>query len=683
MLPYGLTILFGLFVALRIFPLAALNGTISLTDAVHGDTAQHIVGQRYFLADRWRWPPLSTGLIEPPEGVNIALTDSVPLMALLGKPWFGLLPSGGHFVYLWVFISYVLQPAAAVFALRSAGERRLVPALAAGVIAISLPAFIFRFNHAALCGHFLILAAIGVYFRAVRQPDGRLWRNAAWFTVIPVLSLLVHPYFLAMTTGILLAVPAALILRLQFRPALWAILELAGAGVVVGASAWAGGYLGADVASGFGLYSLNLLSPFLPTGSAFFAFPMIDVTGGQYEGFSYLGLGLAALAALAALTIIRKATLRDLQQHGALLLVALGAVVFAASDKVYVGTHLIAHDGLIPAVLKQFRASGRFVWVDLYVLLIGATLVLCRCLRPAWLYGVLAACALLQFADAGSLRRQVRGQIRAAQAWTVDASVMRPILARHQSLTLWPTYACDHSQVNNPPYSDMLLLASERALPVNTIPVARNTADDACRTDAITQPVLRPGELRVLLPGTGANLVTLLPDWRRECHHLPAGLVGCSDDPAMTSLPAVEVAPVPFGEAVSLGSAQGQALKGPGWEIGGQAGAWTIGPVAMLIETTAKTSRPLRLRMVGHGIAPRDSTQKVTVTANGTLIATWSVETDRPLTYQADLPAGQDVSGVLDITLHIANPTRPRDITITDDTRPLGFYLESFSLEEF
>ena len=51
---------------------------------------------------------------------------------------------------------------------RSAAERRLLPNLAVALIAASIPTLLLRHFHPALCSHFLILIALGLYFRITR-----------------------------------------------------------------------------------------------------------------------------------------------------------------------------------------------------------------------------------------------------------------------------------------------------------------------------------------------------------------------------------------------------------------------------------------------------------------------------------------------------------------------------------
>lgn len=678
-LAYAGATLLGLFLVARIFPPAALDGTFTLLHPTSGDTAQHIAGQRYFLADQWRWPPLLTRLIEGPEGVNIGLTDSIPLMALLAKPLRALLPPGGHVVYLWIAICYVLQPVAAVFALRSAGELRLVPALAVAVFAVCMPAFIFRFNHAALCGHFLLLLAIGLYFRIAARPRPRMWLTAA---ALMLASLLVHPYLAAMVVGVLGAVPLSFAARGQWRLAGLALLRLAAGIGLLGLCMAVAGYLGAERADGFGYYSLNLLSPVWFAGSSLVGgFAFLDATGGQYEGYSYLGLGLLGLTFLALAQLGRAASWRSLRDHAGLLLVALGALLFAVSDKVYFGSHLIAHLPAVPATFQQFRASGRFVWVALYLLVIAATALVSRSLPPRWVVVVLAVLAVAQYADTRGLRGQVAAVLAAPTGWSVDTAVYRPLLARQQSLTLWPTAACQPEMVASPVFMNLLLLASERALPVNSIPVARASSSTDCANPDAIRPELRPGEVRLLLPGTSPNLVAGLPGLRGLCHRLPDGVIACADDPVLVTLPPLTPAAFPVGQPVSLFQSDGAALRGLGWTASGVEGTWTFGPSATLIGAIAATPAPLRLSMTAHGLARAGQPQIVTVQANGRPVARWAVTQGADATYQAELPAGIAAAGNLVISLAIADPVRPSDVMGSSDTRALGFFLTSFRLD--
>src|SRR5437868_11450027 len=129
-LAYSLALVVGLSVTLYVFPLRVIFASDSFDHPVLGmDAAVHVIGQRYFIQAQWSWPLLVVKSLVPPDGTNVAFTDSIPLIALVTKVFRHLLPKGFTSVFLWLAICWILQPIAAVFALRSAGERRVLPSL--------------------------------------------------------------------------------------------------------------------------------------------------------------------------------------------------------------------------------------------------------------------------------------------------------------------------------------------------------------------------------------------------------------------------------------------------------------------------------------------------------------------------------------------------------------------------
>ena len=281
-------------------------------------------------------------------------------------------------VTVWQASCWVLQPVAAVFALRSAGERRVVPALGIAILAASMPTFLFRLWHAALSSHFVLLLMLGLALRIVRPGAGAGPRVAA--AALQVATRGLHPYLLAMATLVFASTPLTLAWRCdrRWRPV---ALTVASSSALTLGLALALGYGGAGSEGGYGYYSLNLLAPFWPTYSRFWLnlpFAPIDGTGGQPEGYQYLGLGLIALAALSL------AGWRDwrarIVRHPGLALVLAAALPFATTNWVFLGHLRLLHVPFPSRTLAQARASGRFFWPVAYALLVGATVVVSR--RP-------------------------------------------------------------------------------------------------------------------------------------------------------------------------------------------------------------------------------------------------------------------------------------------------------------
>jgi hypothetical protein len=529
LLAYGFALLFGAGLVALTFPADFLLPRAGDAWAPQGDAAQHAIAQRYFIADAWRWPPLvarNLRTLEAPAGLHIAFADGIPALALVLKALRGWLPEGFHGIGLWYAIAWLAQPVAAVWCLRAAGESRVLPAVAAALAAASMPAFLNRYGHAALTGHFTLLVALGLYLRLVRAPSPALWAAAAAAAVV---TLLIHPYLAAMALPLLAAVPATLMLRGDRRWVM-AAAGLAATVGVVGAVMLAFGYLGAEGDGGYGDFALNLLSPVWPWRSLFLGWLVtaeVDATGhGGWEGYNWLGLGLVAGLATLAL-VAPRAVWQALRRHAGLALALVGLTLLAVSTRVGVGGEIVLDLGPAPAVLQQFRASGRFFWPVGLALLVGCVALLARLPRLG-LPAVLLM-GLVQFADAAPNRAAVRDWAAHRPPWRVEAPALRRLLAEAQSLAIYPSWACvpkPDTEGLHELQLQILYLASERAVPANTMYVARwRGARPACRDAAAIAAPLVPGELRVILPAARDQALVAVPGAASACAPLGSLLV--------------------------------------------------------------------------------------------------------------------------------------------------------------
>lgn len=482
-----------------------------------GDIAQHIIAQRAFLAEPWGWPPLVVRRLGE-GGTNIALADGIPLFALLLKGFRSLWPPGFHGIGLWHAVVMVLQPLAAVFGLRCAGERRLLPAVGVALAALSMPAWLARHGHAALMGHFLVLLALGLSLSAVRHPRVSVW---TWAVFLAVAALLVHPYLAAMVLALLGAAPLTLLLRADRRWLAAAVGAAAAAGAVGLALALLG-YLGATGEGGYGNYALNLLSPVWPARSFFFPgiTREIDATGfGGWEGYAWLGLGL--IAALALVVVARGAAVVGVvRRHAGLAVVLLGLTALAITHRVGIGERVVLDLGPPPPFLEQFRASGRFFWPVLYALLIGSFALVARTYRSGSV--LILVFGLIQVVDAAPNRAALAEWASRRAPWTVEAEVLRPLIAEAERVTILPSWPCipPEGHATRERVQELLLLVSEFVKPTNTMQLARWPKPPLCR-DAETAAVpVAPGELRLILPEARALLGSA-----RGCRELGAVLI--------------------------------------------------------------------------------------------------------------------------------------------------------------
>jgi Family of unknown function (DUF6311) len=675
-IPYLLALVVGVVVVGWLIPVADVVPAHPFDRAFDGDRAASVIGQRYFLAAPWHWPLLLANRLGWPSGVNVAFTDSIPLALLPLKLIAGWLPHGFYVQEGWLALAWGLQPVAAVFALRGTGERRVTACLAVAVLSLCMPALLSRYGSMALCTHAIILGAIGLYFRLAANPGPRLWCGA-WLLLLA--GLLVHPYLLVMGAAVLGAVPLTLLLRgdQSWRAAAcW----LFAAAVLTGGAGMVLGYGGSIPAEGFGRYSMNLLSPFVPTVPGLFGYHSPDPTGGQVdEGNQYLGSGVLLLCFIGLVQVLRGRPVAIRRHLG--LVVILGILtVFSLSNRVYAGSYLLLQINSVPVAVQQFRATGRFFWPAAYVLLIAGVVVTARTLRPRTALLVFLAAIGLQVAETWSYRNAIWYSARVFSIWQIDPVQLRPILARHDLLTIWPSFNCGApTSGGDARFMQLLLLASETTMRTNTMYVARTSSALDCDAASTLGAPWRPHEVRAILPPANPGDRWLVPDSGKACRTAGALVLCAPDDPDVQALPTAEAPEVPLGSLVPSGSALGRAMLGEGWSVAGNDGVWTDGARAALrFRLPPGSPATVAITLQAHAIAAGASEhQTVRLLVNGTAAAVWSIPEFTAATLQAVIP----VYDSMVLELQVQQPVRPADRGLNMDRRLLGVHLNAVRMD--
>jgi hypothetical protein len=337
-----------------------------------GDRAMHQLGWMFYRAADWGIPPGRSPLLGIEISNSIALVDGLPLFAIPFKVIAQWLPQPFQYWGYWLLLSFTLQSVFASRIARELGAGWIVAILAAAFVLIT-PTYLFRVPmHLALSGHWTILAALFLYVR--REPP-RLWM---WPLLI-ALTCAIHATLLAMVLAVW---AAALLQRVWARRArlVELVAEFGIAIVAALAVLWTVGFFGTgDYGSyGYGDYKLNILWPFIDYGWSRL-FPDLPHTKSDYEGLSFLGIGILALLALAIVTgAIAKLRYAILRQWLPLTLMLLALMVFAFSKTFSILDHdlfTIPMPGFVEAIGSAFRSTGRFVWPLLYVATIGAVVL--------------------------------------------------------------------------------------------------------------------------------------------------------------------------------------------------------------------------------------------------------------------------------------------------------------------
>ena len=503
---YLLAIVIGCSFVVYLFPWTFLTGNSVVFD--HGDIAQHVSGWWYYARDSWHFPLLHTARLNHPEGVTIALTDSIPLMALIFKTLLTLFPSWfpEHFHYFgwWMGLVFVAQAVSAVMLMRALGAKSLFALIVSIGFALTWPVLHARYHHAALMMQSIIIFALAFYFLG----SNKTWssnKTSFAFIALSLVALTVHPYFLPFVSGLFVAFMLDQIVKGDsWLPQLKRLVTFA---IALGLTMWVLGYLDRKAPlGGFGdFFFLDLKHPFCGGGKLIkcgigpvYEFP-------YHEGFNYLGAGLLLLMPF-ALFFNGKALATLPKKYPALLLLVLGFFLYALSNRVrYAGVEIFSYP--LPAWLNfltgTFRASGRFFWlVSLLTLFVTlASLLKKRAFLPTLAVTCLLTTALvLQVKDVKPWLDRIKTE--AKKPSKVNYADWAPVMAQVDKLVMYPTYQCAHPHYQH--YIWVMQMAGYYGKLLNSGYVARSNLNCSADKLAIGQPFL-PRHLYVLSSAVYAN----------------------------------------------------------------------------------------------------------------------------------------------------------------------------------
>jgi Family of unknown function (DUF6311) len=503
---YLLAVVIGFCFVSYLFPWTFLTGNSIAFD--NGDIAQHVSGWWYYARDSWHFPLLHTQRLNHPEGVTVALTDSIPLMAILFKTLLTLFPSWfpEHFHYFgwWMGLVFVAQALSAVMLMRALGAKSLFALIVAMGFALTWPVLHARYHHAALMMQSIIIFALSFYFFGA----SKVWssnKTSFAFIALSLVGLAVHPYFLPFVSGLFVAFMVDQIVKGESW--LLQLKRLVTFGIALGLTMWVLGYLDRKAPlGGFGdFFFLDLKHPFCGGGKLIncgfgpvYEFP-------YHEGFNYLGAGLLLLMPF-ALIFNGKALLSLPKKYPALLVLALGFFLYALSNRVrYAGVEIFTYP--LPNwsnfLTGTFRASGRFFWlVSLLALFVTlASLLKKRAFLPTLAVTCLLTTALvLQVKDVKPWLDRIRTEVKKPSK--VNYADWAPVMAQVDKLVMYPTYQCAHPHYQQ--YIWVMQMAGYYEKLLNSGYVARSNLN--CNADklAIGQPFL-PRHLYVLSSAVYAN----------------------------------------------------------------------------------------------------------------------------------------------------------------------------------
>ncbi len=398
--PFLLGCLVGLVFFLAVYGWRILDPTyvdwLLHSDDLEGsvDLSQHYLGWVFYRNSPWQFPfGLTEGIYSSP--VSVIYTDSIPLFAFVFKLLSPLLPAEFQYFGLYGLLCYCLMGGFGVILVRTVCDNPFFH-MAAAVLFVSNPVMLNRmYLHTALAGHFIIVAALCLFF--YHRSMGVRRRTLLWVLLI-VCGTLINAYFTPMLYGLLFFAVLGEKLSKDTASGLANGLSILGLPPVITALVCFGFgmFYGnvPSVAGGLEVLSFNLngfvnpltkltdfhdhimgykdmnYSRWLP------ALPMS--TAYQNEGFAYLGIGIVILILIVILVIVSKPvsgisyggdSLPPLPYRRALLLYMILCLVLSLSPVATFGEKELYHlalPGFVHNAWSSFRSTARFIWPVYY-----------------------------------------------------------------------------------------------------------------------------------------------------------------------------------------------------------------------------------------------------------------------------------------------------------------------------
>jgi hypothetical protein len=380
-----ISIIFGLFWFLFLYgryPLYFTN--VNWIYKAGGDIFQHQIGWEWFRQEPWHFPLGRIDAYGYPFGTSITYNDSIPLMALLFKLLSSLFTQNIQYLGLWELISVIGQLFFGVLILGEFTPSFFKKILGASMLVLAPPLIFRAFSHDSLTAQWILLAAIWFIILEYRH---RLWRGA-WVILFAVATL-IHLYFVAMLVPLW---AISLFFHYKSKKNKWTlivdVLTVAVVILFIGYCIDIFSLQSKDLeAPGFGIFSWNLNGFINPLRYSAIFKQMSTGTTGQYEGFSYLGLGNFLILPVALILFFWKDySPQRLYFLLPFVLVSILFGLFALSSKAFVNTQPLWNIQLPGSILKlcsMFQSSGRFIWPVFYFLVLFGLISLIRNFRYA------------------------------------------------------------------------------------------------------------------------------------------------------------------------------------------------------------------------------------------------------------------------------------------------------------
>ena len=353
------------------------------------DLTQHYMGWELYRESAWHFP---IGLCDRscyPELSSVIYTDSIPLLCLFFKLLSPILPETFQFFGMYGMFCFAMQGGCAKLLLRHFFKDEIRLNVAALPFIFNIPFMQRMFYHTALASHYLILSAFILFFN--REKIAGLHRRLLCWCILGMVCISIHftVYGIVSLMMLCFSVYDGLmekrgIKRTVETVILYLALYLASTVTVF----YVFGGLYGDISGdsyGLGVYSANL-NAFVDSrgfSKIIHQFPGFIT---QIEGFAYIGIAVILIGIPALIGFFKDIRSKKYGKETVYLTISI-AVLCVLSVILAVSPVISLNDDVLfvyhlPKVIYDlwsiFRASGRFIWISMYVVILFSVVYMQR-----------------------------------------------------------------------------------------------------------------------------------------------------------------------------------------------------------------------------------------------------------------------------------------------------------------